>query len=47
MAILSLLEEKTVGKGENAGNHHYFLFLQCFQIHSPSGSLEVGLYGKE
>ena len=24
-------EENIVGKGENAGNQHFLLFLQCFQ----------------
>ena len=24
-------EENIVGKGENASNHHFLLFLQCFQ----------------
>ena len=25
--------ENTAGKGENAGNQHFFLFLQCFLPH--------------
>ena len=29
-----------VGKGENAGYQHFFLFLHCFQKASSSGSLE-------
>ena len=30
-----------VGKGENAGNQHFLLFLQCIQKASLSGLLEV------
>ena len=33
--------ENTVGKGDNAGYHHFLLFLQCFQKPSLSGSLKV------
>ena len=29
--------ENIVGKGENAGDQHFLLFLQCFQNHSFSG----------
>ena len=29
--------ENIVGKGENAGNHHFFLFPQCFQKASFGG----------
>ena len=35
--------KSNVGKGENAGNLHFFLFTQCFQQASFSGSLEVGI----
>ena len=35
--------ENTVGKGENAGYQHFFLFLQCFQKASFSESLKVGI----
>ena len=27
-------EENIVGKGENAGYHHFLLFSQCFQVFS-------------
>ena len=33
--------ENIVRKGENAGYHHFLLFLQCFQKASSSGSLKV------
>ena len=36
-----------VGKGENAGYQHFLLFPLCFQKPSVSGSLKVGLCGKE
>ena len=29
--LLFDMVEKNVGKGENAGNHHFLLFPQCFQ----------------
>ena len=32
--------ENIVGKGENAGYQHFFLFLQCFQKDSSSVSLK-------
>ena len=32
-----------VGKGQNAGYHEFFLFPQCLQKASLSGSLEVGI----
>ena len=35
--------ENIVGKGENAGNQHFLLFLQCFQKATVSGSLKVGI----
>ena len=35
--------ENTVGKGENAGNQHFLLFLQCFPKPSSLGSLKVGI----
>ena len=38
--VLGQLED-TVGKGQNAGYHHFFLFPQCFQKPSFSGSLKV------
>ena len=34
--------ENTVGKGENAGSQHFFLFPQCFPKLSSLGSLKVG-----
>ena len=33
--------ENIVGKGENAGYQHFFLFPQCFQKASCTGSLKV------
>ena len=39
--------ENAVGKGENAGNQHFLFFPQCFPKSSFSGSLKVGLCGKE
>ena len=39
--------ENIVGKGENAGYQHFLLFPQCFQKPSVSGSLNLGLCGKE
>ena len=36
-------EENTVGKGENACNHHFLLFPKCFQKPPFSGSLKVGI----
>ena len=33
--------ENIVGKGENAGNQHFLLFLQCFQKVSFPGSVKV------
>ena len=35
--------ENIVGKGENAGNHHVLLFLDCFQKAFYSGSFKVGI----
>ena len=35
--------ENIVGKGANAGNQHFFLFQQCYQNASYSGSLKVGI----
>ena len=35
--------ENIVGKGENAGSQHFFLFPQCFLKASFSGSLKVGV----
>ena len=35
--------ENIVGKGENAGYHHFILFPQWFQKLSFSGSLKVGI----
>ena len=33
--------ENIAGKRENAGNHHFLLFLQCFQKLCFSGSLKL------
>ena len=33
--------ENIVGKGQNASNHHFLLFPQCFQKASSSASLKV------
>ena len=33
--------ENIVGKGENAGNHYFLLFPQCFQNLFFSGLLKV------
>ena len=35
--------ENVAGKQENAGNQHFFLFPQCFQRASFTGSLKVGI----
>ena len=35
--------ENIVGKGENAGYQHFFLFPQCFQKASFPGLLKVGI----
>ena len=35
--------ENIVGKGENASNQHFLLFLQCFQKASFPVSLKVGI----
>ena len=35
--------ETIVGKGENAGNQHFLLFLQCFPKLSLLWSLKVGI----
>ena len=36
--------KNTVGKGENAGYHHFLLFPQCFQEASSTlGLLKVGV----
>ena len=34
-------EENNVGKGENAGCHHFLLFPQCLPKPSSLGSLKV------
>ena len=39
--------ENIVGKGENAGHQHFLLFQQCFLKAFFTGSLKVGLCGKE
>ena len=39
--------ETIVGKGQNAGYQHFFLFPLCFQKPSVSGSSNVGMCGKE
>ena len=35
--------ENIAGKGENAGNQHFLVFLQCFQKAVSSGLLKVGI----
>ena len=35
--------ENIVGKGENAGDQHFLLFLQCFPKPPPLGSFKVGI----
>ena len=35
--------ESIVGKGENAGYQHFLLFPKCFQKHSYTGLLKVGI----
>ena len=47
MISLSDMVENIVGKGENAGYQYFLLCPQCFQMPSLSGSLKVGLCGKE
>ena len=47
MISLSDRTENFVEKEENAGYQHFLLFPQCFQKPSISGSLKVGLCGKE
>ena len=47
MISLSDRAENIVRKGENAGYRHFLLFPQCFQKPSISGSLNLGLCGKE
>ena len=47
MICVSDRVENIVGKGENAGYQHFLLFPQCFQRVSLSGSLKVGIGGKE
>ena len=39
-ALLDMGENK-LGKGESNGSQHFFLFPQCFQKLSPSGSLKL------
>ena len=39
--------ENIVGKEENAGCQHFLPFPQCFQKATFSGSLKVGLCGKD
>ena len=39
--------ESIVRKGENADYQHFLLFQQCFQKASYTGSLKLGLCGKE
>ena len=43
MTCVSDRVENIVGKGENAGYHHFLLFPQCFQKASLSGLLKVGI----
>ena len=38
--------ENILGKGENAGYHHFHLFPKCFQKSPSSGSLKVGIVWK-
>ena len=35
--------ENIVGNGENAGDQHFLLFPQCFQMTFSPGSLNVGI----
>ena len=49
MLVKFVFEKKKkniVGKGENTGLPAFFLSLQCFQKHSSSGYLEVGIVWK-
>ena len=41
MIFVFVQVENIVGKGENAGCKQFFLFPQCFQKPSSSGSLKV------
>ena len=41
------IEENILGKGQNAGYHHFLLIPQCFQKASFSGSIKSGLCGKK
>ena len=38
--------ENTVDKGENASNHHFLLFLNCFLRDSSKGSIYHGIVGQ-
>ena len=48
LMMISLFDtvENTVGKGENAGYQHFFLFPKCFSKPPSLGSLKLGLLGK-
>ena len=39
--------ENIVGKGENAGYHHFHLFPQCFQKVSFTGPIKAGIVDEE
>ena len=39
--IVSERAKNNMGKGENAGYHHFLLFQQCFEQPSLSGSLKL------
>ena len=43
LKVVSERVEIIVGKGENAVNHHFLLFLQCFQKPAGLGSLKLEL----
>ena len=38
--------ENTVGKGENAGDQHFLLFLQCFKRSFAPHCEDIGLFSK-
>ena len=38
--------ENTVGKGENAGDQHFLLYLLCFPTPFSLGSLKAGIEWK-
>ena len=36
--------ENIVGKGENAGNQHFLLFLQCFRLFTREKEKEISIF---